>query len=308
MSFNLINLTTITLISTARANYNSTLAAYGTANPAALNSILLAASGKIVRYCKRDFTSTTYTEYYDGGGLPYQRLALRQFPVTDITRVATSPTTVLSLTNTDTVTNQRATVETIGMVLRLKRVASAVTTVIDLGTTTYPTLASMAAAINATAGSWSATVQSGYSLYPTADLNVLQGAADTLRNPANLEIHVEDVYSMTGSSYDSGGLYRGGSGWRLDSVSGELWGAFPQGIQNIRVDYTAGFAVIPDAVQEACVLFAQDLIQTEAANRAIKSGSLGPYKFEYAADAMAMSKAVRDMLSEYVAHDKTVLS
>ncbi len=305
MSINLTPITQPALVSMDRAAYNGTLAALAASNPSALAELLMAATTKIVRYCRRDFAQTSYAEFYDGGGYPYQRLALKQFPVTDITRVATDPQTVLRITNTSPAVNQRATVETIGTVLRLKRVASAVSTTVDLDFGAYPTLTAISTAVNATAGSWSCAIQSGYDLYPSADLNPLQGAADARNSPACIEMHIEDLNMWTGAC---GGGCQQESGWRLDAGPGILDGFFPKGWQNIRVDYQAGFAVVPQAVQEACVLLTQDLVQSEQANRALTSGSLGPYKFAYAQDSTAMSKAVRDLLSEYVAHDKGILS
>jgi len=52
---------------------------------AGVNAALAAASTAAERYCGRVFTSTTYTEYYDGNGYP--NLPLNQFPVTAVDSV-----------------------------------------------------------------------------------------------------------------------------------------------------------------------------------------------------------------------------
>ena len=80
----------------------------------------------------RDFTLGSYSEYHSGGIYIREPLRLRQFPVVEITRVASNPRPALLVQNVDAITNQRATVETTTTGIRLLRVASAVTTVNDL--------------------------------------------------------------------------------------------------------------------------------------------------------------------------------
>src|SRR5438067_7596564 len=102
------------LITIARATQNAALSSLNASNPTYLASLITAASDAIRRACGRDFSLTTYTEYYSGSVSSGTAgpLRLRQFPVVEITRVATSPRPALLVQNTDAVTNQRATVET----------------------------------------------------------------------------------------------------------------------------------------------------------------------------------------------------
>ncbi len=295
------------LITPERAILNGTLKTLSESNPDALAALISSASTTIIRYCHVDFTSTSYSEYYDGGGTPYQRLALRQFPVLSISRVATSPQTVLVIQNTNTSLNQRATVQTTATGLTLTRVASGVTSIDTLTYASNVTLGALAAAVIALGNGWTATVQVGYTLFPSADLRVIQGALDARNNVANLELFEENLMPWASAGLGASpyaGVWSSDPGWRLNAATGELWGTFPNGIQNIWVEYTAGYAAIPDDVQEACVMAAQDIYQNELANRALRGEVLGPTAKQYASDTLGLSKMVIDLIGTYVAWDK----
>ena len=53
--------------------------------------------------------------------------------------------------------------------------------------------------------------------------------------------------------------------WALDH--------FPRGQLNLRIDYQAGFASVPQAVQEACVQLAQDLYQGGLVNNSVRKAT-----------------------------------
>src|SRR5579864_7712612 len=128
------------LINNSRAIQNATEATLNNNNPGYLASLITAASDAIRRVTHRDFCETSYTEYYSGGIYIREPLRLRQFPVLEITRIATNPRPALLLHSLDAGTNQRATVETAPASLRLVRIAAGTPTTIDLSFTTYPTL------------------------------------------------------------------------------------------------------------------------------------------------------------------------
>lgn len=301
MSINLVTQTTSTLASSARLAGNAQLSALLTSNPTLIASLNAAATVAIQRETKRALLEATYAEYVSGGNHPYDVLFLQEFPVTAITRVATNPQTVLTVTNANTTLNQRATVATIGTTVRLYRVASGVATTNDLSTATYVTVTAIANAINAIGYGWTATVQGGFGLYATADLKPLQGAYTALNGGADLQIYTEELGSRASAGW-SDDCDRGSLGigqWRLDDKAGTLYGRFPRGHLNVRVDYTAGFAVIPDDLQEACVQMTLDLYNSGLVNQTMKSGGLGPYRFEINSLAGAMSTKVKGLISYY---------
>ena len=300
------------LITVSRATQNANLASLNSANPSYLASLITAASDAIRRACNRDFSQTSYTEYYSGGIYIREALRLRQFPVLEITRVATNPRAALHVQNTDSITNQRATVETTATVLRLVRIASAAATTTDLAFATDPTIATLASAINALGVGWMATVIGEFANSPSADLKPLQGAATALQGGRDLELYTEDLQPFLtwppGDPFGEEAGYQTLSGWRLDDETGELFGRFPRGQLNIRIDYTAGFATIPQAVEEACVQLIQDLYNAGLVNNTLKKATLGAGSFELKDEHQtpSLSGKVSVLLAPYVDYSKMI--
>lgn len=275
------------LITNARAIQNSALNALNTSNPSYLASLIDAASDAICRYCARDFTDTLYTDYYDVGVI--QRavpILLRQYPIIAVSRVALA-SRALQIQNANSA-NQRATIQTTSTGLNLFTMASAVPTTVTLPYATYPTIQSLANAVTAAGNGWSATIWSGangsYALWPSADLKVLQGAVSAFFGGAYLELY-EDTYSGSsiGDWWDEGegpSTYSAsGPGWRLQSDTGEMYFKCRRGSLNLRIDYEAGYAVIPPSVQEACVQLVEWWYQNSGLNLALKSAKLGDASF-----------------------------
>lgn len=300
------------LITVSRATQNAALSALNASNAAYLASLITAASDAIRRACNRDFSQSTYTEYYSGSGSSgtVEPLRLRQFPVTEITRVATSPRAALHVQNTDGLGNQRATVETTPTSVRLLRVASASSVTVDLAFATYPTIALLAAAANALGGGWNATAVGDFANWPSSELKPLQGAANALIGGRDLEVYTEDLqpYLDWPPGDPSGDGGRGFCGWRLDDETGELFGRFPRGQLNVRIDYTAGFATIPQPVQEAAVQLVQDLYNAGLVNNTLKKAMLGAGSFELKSDTQtaSLSGKVSMLLAPYVDHSKMI--
>jgi hypothetical protein len=233
----------------------------------ALLGVLVAAYSDAVRkYCRRDFSLQTYDELYDGTG--DRRLFLRQYPLVSVASVRYRPVTVLKVQNTDTGTNQRATVQVTATGLTLVRVASGVVNTVPdmtLAFASYPTLSSLAAAVVALGGGWTAQVVGDaggdYGLWPSADLFVApsygdgvtsQGALTARGQNAELKLH---TYELAGYQFDP-------RGWLLRAIpytDPELLHpedlVWPVGVNNFRVQYTAGYPTIPEAVQEATALW-----------------------------------------------------
>ena len=93
------------LITLARAKQNIQ-AITDTSQDAPLATLITALSDAIEKYCRRDFTSRSYDELYNGGG--DRRVLLRQYPIQSVQSVRYRLVTVLKITNTDQATNQQA--------------------------------------------------------------------------------------------------------------------------------------------------------------------------------------------------------
>jgi hypothetical protein len=302
------NPVTSDLVSSDRAIENAVLAGLATANPSYFASLVSAASDAIRRECHREFTVRSYTEYH--GGVPNQRvLRLRQFPVVAITRVATA-TPALQVTNNGSAA-QRATVATADTGLMLVTVSSGVVSSTTLAYVSYPTLASVVSALAALGGGWAAQPLSGaygsFASWPSADLRSNQGALTALAGGATLEIYQD--YPASGSPAEGWADADASPGaWRLDSQTGELFGHWPRGQLNIRIDYSAGFAVVPEAIQEACVQLAADLYGQSQLNGAIQNARVGSaaYSLNTSARALTRSPKIFGLIASYIAHDRVI--
>src|SRR5207245_10882303 len=81
-----------------------------------ISTLITAASRAIRRFCRRDFTQTTYDELYSGTG--DRRLYLRQFPLISVQSCRYRPVTVLKIINSLASTSQaRVVVSSTGLTL-----------------------------------------------------------------------------------------------------------------------------------------------------------------------------------------------
>lgn len=222
------------LITLARAKYNvhrSTTAA----EDITLAELIKACSSAVEKYCRRQFDSQEFDELYPG--YAGDTLTLRHFPVVKVTRVASDPVTVLSVQNTATSTNQRATARVTASGLELIRAASgAVTTDTSITWAGNATLTAVAAAVTALGNGWQGRVKGVYGPWPSADLRDFQGHLNALGQEAPLKLHVHEL-----TEYD------------VDEQRGWLlrFGGWHGGRNAWRVIYTAGWTTVPEDVQEA---------------------------------------------------------
>jgi hypothetical protein len=280
---------------------------------ALIGTLITAISRAIEKYCRRDFVQTQYDELYNGNG--DRRLLLRQYPLLSVQSVRYRPVTVLKIINNLANTPQaRVTVTATG--LTLVRVTSGVTTT-DTSITWAgnPTVVAVQNAVNALGNGWSA-VGAGYDQWPSADIYCpegiagsagyqasTQGALTAAGQFAELKLH---TYELAGYQLDIN------RGWLLRAIpytdpellhpEDLIW---PVGINNFRVQYTAGFATIPEGVQEACAQWVSEVYyQTYRDPKARKQATPGAVSQEFqtvnATGQMPPNVAI--LLAPYVRH------
>lgn len=296
------------LITLDRAEENI---AVSSPNTNILNTLITACSKGIVRYCQREFVQAAYDELYSGFG--DRRMFLRHFPILSVQSVRYRPVTVLKIINNNTGTNQQARVAVTSMGLSLQRVASGVSST-DTSVTflANPTLQAVANAINALGNGWSAQVvgdSNNYGNWPSADLWVPngdiynpggqgQGMLTAAGQNAELKMH---TYELAGYQWDAA------RGWLLRAIpytDPELLHpddlVWPVGINNFRVQYTAGFATVPEDVQEACAQWVAELYWQTQRDPGLKSevipGSVSRSPMS------SMSPGIIELLQPYRAH------
>jgi hypothetical protein len=287
------------LISRERAKYN--LPSATTSDDRTIDALIAACSDAIRKYCRRHFALGRYDEVLDGAS--GEQMLLREYPIQSVESVRCSPEAVLEVTNTATTTNQQARVTVTAAGLELVRVASGARAV-DTSVTwsASPTLQAVASAIDALGHGWAARVASGYELFAAQELYVApsfgdavqsQGALDCRGRWAGLVLHVEELSS-----------YRwDGRGWlyRPEACGDEPWAGGPGWW---RVQYTAGYAEVPHAVQEACAQWVALLFRRTTHDPTLASESSAPSggtatAYAYAA-AQEVPAAVRGLLAPWV--------
>ena len=235
--------------------------------------LITSISDAIEKYCRRRFISRAYDEQYNGNG--DRRLLLRQYPIQSVQSVRYRPVTVLKVINNNLSQYQQARVSVTNLGLSLFTMASGVSATITAGLTyaACPTLQALATAITALGNGWSAQPvgdsgqaggQGDYGLWPSADLYAPNSYGDPLESAgvqqsqgammcrgayAELKMH---TYELQGYQWDA-------RGWLLRAIpytdpellhpEDLIW---PVGINNFRIQYTAGYTTVPEAVQEAC--------------------------------------------------------
>jgi hypothetical protein len=248
-----------------------------------LQALVTSYSDAIEKWCKRRFLTWSYDELYNGNG--ERRMLLRQYPVQSVQAVRYRPVTVLKVTN-NTAANVQARVSVLSTGLQLVSTQNGVKTTVTAGLTFAgnPGLTALAAAINAVGNGWSAQVvgdSNNYGGWPSADLYVPASYGDTLEGAGTLQSQGA-LQCVAGSNaelkmhtYELAGYQWDARGWLLRAIpytDPELLHpedlVFPVGINNFRVQYTAGYTAVPEAVQEACarwVSYAWNLTQRDPA-------------------------------------------
>lgn len=239
------------LISLERALRN--LPGATAADERTIDAMIGACSDAIRKHCRRDFALREYDELYDG--FTEGVLLLRAYPLHSVESVRVDPRPVLRVRNSSADVQQaRVTVTATG--LTLVRVAAGVRAS-DTSVTwaAQPTLSAVAAAVNALGNGWSAEATAAFAALPAQDLSVAPSFGDATRSEGALacrdswaELHLHVVELSDYHWNPRGWLYLRGGDCGDTLLSG-----------SVRVQYTAGYAEVPQAVQEACAAWVAEL-------------------------------------------------
>jgi hypothetical protein len=271
------------LITLARAYQEMQTVTETSGTDAIVGPLITACSDAIEKYCRRRFLSHFYDELYNGSG--DKRLLLRQYPIQSVQSVRYMPVFVCQVGNFNTSQNQQARVSITSTGLQCWRMASGVAFTETLLTwASYPTLTALMNAVTALGNGWqgqvitSATGQfaGDYGNWPSADLYVPNSYGDPLEgsgiqtSQGNLNARGVNA-SLLLHTYELQGYQWDARGWLLRAIpytdpellhpEDLIW---PVGVNNFRIQYTAGYSTVPEAVQDACaMLVAHRWFETE---------------------------------------------
>ena len=220
-----------------------------------LEACIERASGAVERYCGRKFQLTRYFEWHSANEAA--RIRLKQAPVATVRAVLVGSQSLMTVASTiATDAFKSVTVLDDGMLLtRMTSAGASVSTTIDFDQ--YETVAEVAAQVNATTG-FSAT-------------SLLDAPARHLRKVVGRELRSSTAYleGPTDSLAD----------YAIDYDTGIVYGGTYGGEQAVLVDYTAGFARIPDDVKQAALHVAARYYRERTRDGGLSSESLGGYSY-----------------------------
>jgi hypothetical protein len=282
------------------------------ADEPAISTLISAASRAIIKYCRRDFNQTTYDELYNGTG--DRRLLLRQPPLLSVQSVRYRPVTVLKIQNNLANTPiARVTVTSTGLTL-LRQTSGVATTDTSVTWASNVTVLAVQNAVNALGNGWSA-VGTGYDQWPSADIYCpngissgtdaplpgSQGALTAAGQYAELKLH---TYELAGFQLEQR------RAWLLRAIpytdpellhpEDLIW---PVGINNFRVQYTAGYTTVPEDVQEATAELVTSWFVQRGRDLTLESESIhGSYSYAAQLARGDLPDRIRAILRPYRLH------
>lgn len=236
-----------------------------------LPTAITAASRAVMDWCGQNIKQQNYDQILspmaDGFVLPPQQ------PVNYVTRVGTARQSVLTVQNTSSsvqwatvgyaVTGDWATGETVtGLTLTWMSSGVQSSSTVTFGTLSPPTVQSLADAVNAVGSGWTATVAQTFGPWGTSELITADVAAQDGIQGAYLEVWSQNLsgakVTNVGRVIDlrySGATQYGGMpfGFNFTGVYGGGFGSNVITWPQVKVVYNAGYAVVPQAVQQATI-------------------------------------------------------
>ena len=248
-----------------------------TEDPTAIVQTVLNGVDKWVKeYCQRDFEvpSTDYKEYSNGDGGSH--LFLKQYPIVSVSRLSIGRNNAIKVNNSLTATYATVSVTSTGVVLNKDGTET------PLLFATYATIALMAAAI-ANETNWQASVvNSSYASYASTELIEAMGLECLNASWAYLQIPDEPDSGFEVLP-DSGIIHRPGG--------------FPRGHRNIRTDYKAGFATLPEDLKLGVSILVKLIYQKRGEESfGLAQGSLSYVRKVFEKE---MPSEVKEILSRY---------
>jgi hypothetical protein len=256
---------------TSLANLKAWLGISTSTDDTVLESAIDRATARIESYVGRQILSRTYTEWRSGAGV--DAIRLHQWPVSQISGVWTGAYAALVVGSGDA-TDIRASIsinqETGTPAAVLTRTTSAgVTTTTTLAFSTYTTTAALATAIGSTAG-FTCTIGKNIR---TAQLRP-RAAGDVVL--ATVTLFAADTASEYAYDYDTGRLAIDQSWWAYWPLER---GIMPDAVKSVLVEYTAGYATVPDDIEQACIEVAAMMYRDRRRDAGLASESLGDYSY-----------------------------
>jgi len=233
-----------------------------TSNDSLLGMLIDQATNIITNELGTDICATDYNqEVYNGDGTSF--LMLDNYPIIEVYRANDTTQDVLYIQNTDT-TNTHATVQVTSDTVRLKSAAAGSWTTTNIMRSDCTTLADLQTAVNAVS-TWSCTVGTNYTTYPTTEL--IEQPGRSAQNSNAVHLYTPDLCETDYDIQDVGrAVLYNPFGWS-------------SGHRNIFISYRAGYETIPNSIYSIC----QELVKLMYDKSVISAGyereQIGDYEY-----------------------------
>jgi len=277
---------------TSLSNLKDWIGVTGTADDAILESAIDRASDIIELYCDRKFKTRTFYEFVQPNG--DRTVTVDNVPIISINSVAYGSAIAFTVESDTASTDVLATVGNDGTDLRLRKVASdGTTTTSTIAFSSYATTTLIVNYINDSVSGWTATL----SVNAYARSLYRFGGPGVIEAPCNFEYQRDNV-SEYRVDFAAGQIHMIADrfpGIRSDDASANR---FPSVFFPVFVEYEAGFATIPDDLEQSAIEIAADLYRERKQDRTLGSESLGDYNYSRVAVAELLT-ARWDKLQAY---------
>ena len=227
-----------------------------------IGQLISRSTNAIQTFCNRDFTETTYREFYDGES--QSELTLHQFPVISVTMLGIGRQDAFGIQNTsDDAYHAQVSISTSDMTLQVSGGDNAGIETLTLAN--YDTLTLLFAAITVLDKGW----------VITQDSNVIQWSAiELLPTGKGLQCFTEVAYPKLPDEP--------ASDFSTDTKAGILkyYGRFIPGFDNVIVRYSAGYASIPADLEQICIDLTKQYYDKRNINSNLKREKIGDYEYE----------------------------
>jgi hypothetical protein len=252
------------------------------ADDSVLSSLITACSATVEDYCNRRFTSQDFDELIYGTDDP--NILVANPPIIQVKAVRISPLPAIWITNTSSAVSV-ATVTVTSTAVVLYSVSSGTPTTVTKSFASYATFAALGANINTIGNGWSATVPDQFATWATADLTP-QGAFGAKNLNASLLVYWWYL-PFERVNYELGEIYAPGAFW--------------DGYQTCRVQYTGGYATVPEEIQQATAELVQLVYASRRMTPGLASETLDRYSYSRLATTSidSLSVSAKQALNYY---------
>jgi len=235
-----------------------------------LETLVNNVSDQIERYCDREFKQKTFTEYIDARGT--RTIAVANPPLISVDLIAFGARDSVSVQSSDS-TDLLATIgieDDQARLFRYTSSGSSVTT--SLTFADYPTTTLLAAQINSTAGFSATSIFNA----PSFSLHRL-GGRDLTETTGYLTVP-DDAESEYRVDYDRGLIHLRADAFPRAAEARRV-NRFPDQFQSVFVQYSGGYATIPNGLIQAAFELVSDAYRGRDRDRNINQESVGDYSY-----------------------------